>query len=82
MSVEELNEIKDCLRMARNTFLGITALDTPEERKEKTAKNETAIVRYINRCLKYFDESELESNINSDIKQFNKPPFESAMDVV
>jgi hypothetical protein len=55
LSKEELDDIKYCLSLSKRTFLGITALDSERERRVKEVQNETAIVRYINKCLKYFD---------------------------
>ena len=56
MTKEELDDIQYCLSLAKRTFLGITALDSEKEVRQKTTKNETAIVRYINKCLKYFED--------------------------
>lgn len=49
----QIEKIIDTLQVARNSLLGITALDSEEEYKRKSIENETCVVRMINDCLKW-----------------------------
>lgn len=54
-----INEVKDCLRQSKVTHLGLTALDSDKEIREKTTKNECAITRRIDRCIKMLNEIQI-----------------------
>lgn len=50
----QLDEIKNCLQMARIALLKQTALDTADELAVKEIKYQSAITRYIDKCLDFF----------------------------
>lgn len=51
----QLDEIKNCLQMARATLLKQTALDTADELVVKEIQNQSATTRYIDKCLKFLE---------------------------
>lgn len=51
----QLDEIKNCLQIARADLLKQTALDTADELAVKELQNQSATTRYIDKCLKFFE---------------------------
>lgn len=53
-----VREVIDTLYMSRNTFLGITGLDSPQEVAKRTSENETAITCRISKAIDIIQQSE------------------------
>lgn len=60
MNIDEwvIREVIDTLRQANITLLGLTALDSEQEIKEKVQNNETAINRRIRNAIILLEEKE------------------------
>lgn len=58
MNIEDwiLEEVKDTLRQARLSILGITALDSSYEIQKKEREGDCSIVRRIDKCRKLLGE--------------------------
>lgn len=51
----QLDEIKNCLQMARADLLYQYPSDSSDELALKEIKYQSATTRYIDKCLKFFD---------------------------
>lgn len=63
--VRVIRELVDTLQTSKNYHLGITGLDSPQEIEKKQREHETALIRNINRALKYGREA-IEEGENND----------------
>lgn len=54
----KLDEIKNCLQMARADLLYQLPSDSPDELVVKEIKYQSATTRYIDKCLKFFNEED------------------------